>query len=89
MMICDKACFWCADEGEEGDGLLLTRADESVEKRKRRINQLLQEMPAVLTAAEEKEAHVAAKVKASQAELPSPQKVRLLLTPSQLGKCTG
>ena len=49
MMICGKACFWCADEGEEGDGLLLTRADESIEKRKRRINQLLQEMPAVLS----------------------------------------
>jgi len=49
---------------------------------------LLQEMPAVLKAAEEKEAHAAAKVKASQAELPFPQKVQLLLTPSRPGICT-
>ena len=84
--MCDKAC-WSADEGDEGDGLLLTRADESIEKRKRRINQLLQEIPEVLKAAEEKEAH-AAKVKASQAELPSPPKVHLLLTPFQLEACT-
>ncbi len=86
MEMCDKAC-WSADEGDEGDGLLLTRADESIEKRKRRINQLLQEIPEVLKAAEEKEAH-AAKVKASQAELPSPPKVHLLLTPFQLEACT-
>lgn len=86
--MCDKSCFWGADEGEEGDGLLLTRADESIEKRKRRITQLLQELPAVLKAAEEREAHAAAKVKASQAELPFPQKVQFLLTPFQPGVCT-
>ncbi|DBA81851.1 TPA: hypothetical protein ACH3X1_007570 [Trebouxia sp. C0004] len=62
------------DEGGEGDGLLLTRADESIEKMKRRINQLLQDIPAVLKAAEEKEARAAAKVKASQAELPQKAK---------------
>lgn len=60
---------------EAGDGLLLTKADESIERRKQRIAQLLEGMPVSLKAAEEAEAKAAAAVKASQAELPSPEKV--------------
>ena len=54
-----------------------------MEKRHRRIKQLVEDMPAVLKAAEEAEAAAAAAAKASQTELPSPEKVLALLTHTQ------
>ena len=68
-----------AEEAGTADGLLLTKADEPMEKRQRRIKQLVEDMPAVLKAAEDAEAVAAAAAKASQTELPSPEKV--VLTP--------
>lgn len=57
-----------------------------MDKRQRRIKQLVEDMPALLKSAEESEAAAAAAAKASQTELPSPEKVlpRLLslATPS-------
>lgn len=66
-----------AEEAGTADGLLLTKADEPMEKRQRRIKQLVEDMPAVLKAAEDAEAVAAAAAKASQTELPSPEKVAL------------
>ena len=69
--------LYCADETADDSGLLLTKADESIEKRQRRITQLLHDLPASLKAAQAAETKAAADVKASQAELPSPEKVLL------------
>ena len=57
------------------ENLLLSKLDEPIEKRQRRIKQLMEDMPATLKAAEEAELAAAAAAKASQAELPSPEKV--------------
>lgn len=66
------------DEAGTGTELLLTKPNESMEKRQRRIKQLVEDMPATLKLAEEAEAMLAAAAKASQTELPSPEKARAL-----------
>lgn len=50
-----------------------------MDRRQRRIKQLVEDMPALLRATEEIEAAAAAAAKASQTELPSPEKVVPLL----------
>lgn len=50
-----------------------------MDRRQRRIKQLVEDVPAILKAAEETEAAAAAAAKASQTELPSPEKVLPLL----------
>lgn len=73
----NRMCF--AETGGV-NGLLLIKPNEPMEKRHRRIKQLVEDMPAVLKAAEEAEAAAAAAAaKASQTELPSPEKVLLPL----------
>lgn len=69
----------CFAETGDVNGLLLTKPNEPMEKRHRRIKQLVEDMPAVLKAAEDAEAAAAAAAKASQTELPSPEKVLELL----------
>lgn len=61
-----------------------------MEKRQRRIKQLVEDMPATLKLAEEAEAMLAAAAKASQTELPSPEKVLLTSTTACLhSSCLG
>ena len=79
---CPKAKLLCshdfcafAEEAGTVESLLLTTPDEPMEKRQRRIKQLMEEMPTTLKAAEEAEAAAAAAAKARQTELPSPEKV--------------
>lgn len=67
-----------AEEAGASSGLLLTKPDEPMDRRQRRIKQLMEDMPAVLKAAEESETAAAAAAKASQTELPSPEKVVLI-----------
>lgn len=80
-----------AEEAGATYGLLLTKPDEPMDRRQRRIKQLMEDMPAVLKAAEEAEAAAAAAAKASQTELPSPEKVilvpKLTLVPSHTSRC--
>ncbi|DBB04235.1 TPA: hypothetical protein ACH3X1_013259 [Trebouxia sp. C0004] len=65
-----------ADEAENSNALLLAMADQSMEKRQRRIASLLEALPNNLKAAEAAEAAAAAAAKAKQMELPSPEKVK-------------
>ena len=55
--------------------MLLTKPDEPMDRRQWRVRQLMEDMPAVLKAAEEADAAAAAAARASQTELPSPEKV--------------
>ena len=81
VLTAGKTCEWgFAEEAGTGNELLLTKPNESLEKRQRRIKQLVEDMPATLKLAEEAEAVLAAAAKASQTELPSPEKVLLTLT---------
>ena len=58
--------------------MLLAKADQSLERRQRRIASLLEAMPDNLKAAEAAEAAAAAAAEVRQTELPSPEKVHLL-----------
>ena len=62
----------------EGDAVQLTRPDEPVLTKQRRVEALLQQLPADLASAEASEAAEAAAIKARQAELPATNKVMLL-----------
>ena len=75
--VCQQG-FVHAEEVGTAENLLLTKPDEPIEKRQRRIKQLMEDMPATLKAAEEAELAAAAAAKASQMELPSPEKVLTL-----------
>ncbi len=68
-------CIPYADEAENSNPLLLAMAEQSMEKRQRRIASLLEALPDNLKAAEAAEAAAAAAAKAKQMELPSPEKV--------------
>jgi 2-keto-4-pentenoate hydratase/2-oxohepta-3-ene-1,7-dioic acid hydratase in catechol pathway len=68
-------CTPYADEAEKSNPLLLAMAEQSMEKRQRRIASLLEALPGNLKAAEAAEAAAAAAAKAKQMELPSPEKV--------------
>ncbi len=68
-------CIPYADEAENSNPLLLAMAEQSMEKRQRRIALLLEALPNNLKAAEAAEAAAAAVAKAKQMELPSPEKV--------------
>lgn len=61
-----------------GDGVLLTSPDEPVLTKQRRVEALLQQLPADLASAETSEAAEAAATKARQSELPATNKVMLL-----------
>ncbi|KAA6421340.1 MAG: hypothetical protein FRX49_08618 [Trebouxia sp. A1-2] len=64
------------DEVENSNPLLLAMAEQSMEKRQRRISSLLEALPNNLKAAEAAEAVAAAAAKAKQMELPSPENVK-------------
>ena len=70
--------FRVAEEAGVTNALLLIRHDEPLDKRQQRIKQLLDDMPAVMKSTEESEATAAAAATASQAELPSHEKVMLI-----------
>ena len=70
-----RKCIPYTDEAENSNPLLLAMAEQSMEKRQRRIASLLEALPNNLNAAEAAEAAAAAAAKAKQMELPSPEKV--------------
>ncbi len=70
-----RDCVPYADESENSNPLLLAMAEQSMEKRQRRIASLLEALPDNLKAAEAAEAAAATAAKAKQTELPSPEKV--------------
>ena len=70
-----RDCVPYADESENSNPLLLAMAEQSMEKRQRRIASLLEALPDNLKAAEAAEAAAATAAKAKKMELPSPEKV--------------
>lgn len=74
-MATTRDCIPYADEVENSNPLLLAMAEQSMEKRQRRISSLLEALPNNLKAAEAAEAVAAAAAKAKQMELPSPENV--------------
>lgn len=65
----------CIDEAVKGEGIMLTRPNESMPTQQRRIETLLQQISSNLEGAAVAEAAAAAAKKASQVEQPTAAKV--------------